>query len=191
MFLFLFHVSMFPLSSNLLSVILLLLVRSDAQNCNSKPQSDCTVLLILLCPYTDIHRHTVTTPCSLSTCCFESCPARQRLVGCSLNTGVNTGLLSTSNAVRITEGEGGGESWCSFEVLHLSSSLASFYPTYFPFSTSPLSPHHLKPPTSFPFFVFSVSSVFLLYLYLYLYLFLIWHLLPLSFCVLALHFGDG
>ncbi|KAM7388377.1 hypothetical protein PAMP_024555 [Pampus punctatissimus] len=56
-----------------------------------------------------------------------------------LNTGVNTGLLSTSNTPRITEGGWRG-SRRSFEALHSSFSLASFYPIYFPSFPSLMSP---------------------------------------------------
>lgn len=82
----------------------------------------------------------VTTPCTLYTWRFVSCPAeRWRLVSHSLNTGVNTGLLSTSNALRITEGRRRGRRR-SFEALLPSFSLASFYPTYFPSFLRPCPP---------------------------------------------------
>lgn len=88
--------------------------------------------------------HTGTTPLAVSTWRFVSCPQRWRLVGRSLNTGVNTGLLSASNAPRITEGGRGGRRR-SFEAPYSSFSLASFYPTYFSSFPSPLSPHLLPP----------------------------------------------
>lgn len=56
------------------------------------------------------------------------------MVGCSLNTGVNTGHVSTSNAPKITEGGGEGLAslfWSSFFLSLFSILSFTPYPTYF------------------------------------------------------------
>lgn len=76
------------------------------------------------------------------------------MVGCSLNTGVNTGLVSTSNTPKITEG--GGRVWrCSFEALSFSLSIFNpfFHPCNPPTSSHSLCFRTLHPPNPalFPF----------------------------------------
>lgn len=88
-------------------------------------------------PTASITQEPLPTSCTPGTLCGV-----QRDGG-SLNTGVNTGLLSTSNAARITEGGRRGRRR-SFEALHSSFSLKplSIPPILHPFL------HPCPPPTS-------------------------------------------
>lgn len=114
------------------------MIRNNGQNYDKKFcfNSTTTTTHSMVTTHTQLsHSHHSLHPVCVCVCVytwrFVSCPERWRLAGRSLNTGVNTVLLSTSNA--LTEGgRRGGRR--SFEALHrLSLRPLSIPPIFHPF----------------------------------------------------------